>query len=1440
MKKKWRKAVAAAMAAVLMVVIVPPGSYQTPGAEAASVTELTESRVDELYSRYFENKMYNRVSVHDPSIVVGYYEGTYTSKSPVYGEQNAAATRKEIYFVFGSHMAWAYSLDLKNWKSFGNNINNDYARIFESQANWSKRGDSVYNLGGNLWAPDVFWDAAYDNGDGTKGAWLMYMSINGCSWNSSISLLKSTTLNGDWTYVDTIIYSGFTESGTYDYTATNYKAVTGETSLPDRFKRSAYTCKDGETACTATTWQRSYGAHAIDPCIIEDGDKLWMTYGSWSGGIWMIEMDKATGLRKADFRPDYKENVSDPYMGYMLAGGSGVSGEASYIQRIGDKYYLFLSYGGLVAAGGYNMRVFAADAVTGPYKDLQGNDARRAKTSNAGLTAGTVGNRLMGYYKWDFMENGFTAEGHNSAFVDNDGKAYVIYHTRFDDGSEGHQLRVHQLFQAGNGGLVTAPFEYCGETLAETAYPQDDVTGEYRIVKMQSSDSDHANLNCATEQTIQLNADGTVTGAYAGTWNQSSDGPYVTLTSGGITYQGVFLKQNMEETAYETMCLTLVGNNDISLWGYQPFAGEAAVTRIAKKMKVSIGAMTYTDLTLPTDAMKGVDVTWSSSHPDIIASDGTVTAPGQNTDVTLTVTIQSGGASYSKDYKTTVLADLEAADTETGLKALYNFNDGMANVKNTSQTGELLAQSKGKKPERIYNAERGSKVLHQDFGYTAASDGTQVLTTSYAKYPNPLQGETLSGATISLWVNCVGQVDVWDTIWSFFDEDATDGIDGRLYLTPNMYLGYNGTGGWFDLNHADTPTNAMDKDIWKLVTVTIKDNDIGIYIDGTLTYTFDQRKAYAQSDGCDRTYPLKLISSAASFYTGYGSWWGSAPLYMDNIRIYNRALSELDVMKLYNQDLLEVQEDLETNHVDTSGYYYYNDYNTADKASAAWDTVTLTDYMSLETDTTGDYKTYVKIGHDGGSGNRSAYSPFKEIQTLPDNYTIEFDANLKLGNNVANMANQLALATGTYGKKNVLLDSGYVWSVQLSNSEKEWTLKGGADADETVALPAQKWLHFKTEISQSAKTAKLLITGNNFSYEKTISGLSETQPKGIYWLSGRAAGSGCFDNVRIYAYEVNFDANGGTGMMPNQAFKADTAARLAKNVFERQGYIFGGWAISPEGDVVYADQKNVSNLSANGGTVTLYAKWLDPSVIPLPTETPDPTGEPTAEPTVAPTSVSTEKPSAEPTVTPTTVPTKEPTAAPTEEPTEEPTTAPTEEPSKKPTPTPEAPDYQKPSVSPSVSPDRGSNLAVVKVGQICKKSKEYYQITSITAGKETMTLIRAISKSIKSLTIASAKVIGSRNFKITAIREKAFANSKKLKKIVIGKNIRSIGAKAFYKCKNLKKITIKSKKTIKIGKNAFKGINKKAVIKVPASKVKKYRKLLRKKGLSSKAKIVKI
>ena len=92
---------------------------------------------------------------------------------------------------------------------------------------------------------------------------------------------------------------------------------------------------------------------------------------------------------------------------------------------------------------------------------------------------------------------------------------------------------------------------------------------------------------------------------------------------------------------------------------------------------------------------------------------------------------------------------------------------------------------------------------------------------------------------------------------------------------------------------------------------------------------------------------------------------------------------------------------------------------------------------------------------------------------------------------------------------------------------------------------------------------------------------------------------------------------------------------------------------------------------------------------------------------------------------------------------------------------------------------------------------------------------------------------------VTTIGKSAFSMCTKLKKITIPAKVTSIGKEAFYGCKNLKNITIKTTKLTskKIGRNAFKGIHAKATIKVPKKKLATYKKILRKKGVGSKAKI---
>ncbi|MCR4853834.1 MAG: InlB B-repeat-containing protein, partial [Prevotella sp.] len=76
-------------------------------------------------------------------------------------------------------------------------------------------------------------------------------------------------------------------------------------------------------------------------------------------------------------------------------------------------------------------------------------------------------------------------------------------------------------------------------------------------------------------------------------------------------------------------------------------------------------------------------------------------------------------------------------------------------------------------------------------------------------------------------------------------------------------------------------------------------------------------------------------------------------------------------------------------------------------------------------------------------------------------------------------------------------------------------------------------------------------------------------------------------------YYVAFDGNGATGgEMSNQRFEYDKATALTANGFTRTGYTFAGWSTTANGEVAYADQESVQNLTTTGdATITLYAQW---------------------------------------------------------------------------------------------------------------------------------------------------------------------------------------------------------------------------------------------------------
>lgn len=149
----------------------------------------------------------------------------------------------------------------------------------------------------------------------------------------------------------------------------------------------------------------------------------------------------------------------------------------------------------------------------------------------------------------------------------------------------------------------------------------------------------------------------------------------------------------------------------------------------------------------------------------------------------------------------------------------------------------------------------------------------------------------------------------------------------------------------------------------------------------------------------------------------------------------------------------------------------------------------------------------------------------------------------------------------------------------------------------------------------------------------------------------------------------------------------------------------------------------------------------------------------------------------------------------------------------------------------------GARPVNVVEGKTYMAGNYYYKVTS--RSKRTVSVTGLRKADVKRINIYNMITLGGEKYKVTSIAPAAFRGNTKTTSVSIGTYVTSIGKNAFSGCKNLKAVTIKGKGLKSIGKGAFKGISKKAVVKVPKTKYAAYKKLLAKKGLPGKARIKK-
>ncbi|MBO4863933.1 MAG: leucine-rich repeat protein, partial [Eubacterium sp.] len=256
------------------------------------------------------------------------------------------------------------------------------------------------------------------------------------------------------------------------------------------------------------------------------------------------------------------------------------------------------------------------------------------------------------------------------------------------------------------------------------------------------------------------------------------------------------------------------------------------------------------------------------------------------------------------------------------------------------------------------------------------------------------------------------------------------------------------------------------------------------------------------------------------------------------------------------------------------------------------------------------------------------------------------------------------------------------------------------------------------------------------------------------------------------------------------------------------------WRVSPE------DAANDAYVSATYGGIVFNVRAVGDDLEEDPSggdiePTPTPTETPTETPSIVPTETPEVSPSKEPTTEPSIVPTTEPTSVPTSEPSTVPTTAPTETPAQ-PTPTPGAAPGTV--LTPSDSKDNFKAVDSSALSADDEDPDEADEVSDDDIEGPFAVYTGPANKNVTSVTVPDTITVGGVTYKVIEISDSAFAGCKKLKKVVIGNNVRVIGKNAFSGCKSLATVTFKATSHVKnIKDNAFKGCVALKKITIPAS-----------------------
>ncbi len=428
-----------------------------------------------------------------------------------------------FYYIYGSHMAAARSEDLMNWEMLSTDAGKGCTLVWDVQN--QMREALAWAKATTFWAPDVcrLADGRY---------YLYYCCCEGSSPLSAMGLAVSDRPEGPFEDLGVFLRSGM--EGPF---------------------------QDG------TPYDATKHPNAVDPQVFYDQEgKLWMVYGSYSGGIFILEMDDRTGLP-----------LPDQGYGKKLLGKNHSRIEGPYILYAPDTeyYYMFLSFGGLDASGGYNIRVCRSKNPDGPYEDALGQPMIDCGGPEGSFfddkAIEPYGVKLMGGFRFMPLEGetalpeaAYKSPGHNSAFYDEaTGRYFLVFHTRFSALGEEHRVRVHQFWLNGAGWPVVSPFRYAGVTpQARLVEAGRDDAGEYRIIRhgRDINRSQHRSV------LVSLEEDGSLAGEATGAWEVGPEGS-MKIAMDGTAFEGRLEAGYDPQQRAWTAIFTLLSPEGEALWG---------------------------------------------------------------------------------------------------------------------------------------------------------------------------------------------------------------------------------------------------------------------------------------------------------------------------------------------------------------------------------------------------------------------------------------------------------------------------------------------------------------------------------------------------------------------------------------------------------------------------------------------------------------------------------------------------------------------------------------------------------------------------------------------------------------------------------------------------------------------------------------------------------